>query len=134
MADATSKAAGKVPATESAPTTARDGATATAVAITPAAALARHVEWLEFALAAARSEEAWRTGRLDKATKKSRDKRTARLADVRDEIAELAALIAGIRGLQAPTGPRATARSTRSGKTRAGTKPRTSASTSRSAA
>src|SRR5436309_11642170 len=83
-------------------------------AMTPAAALARHLEWLEFALAAARSEEAWRTGRLEKATKKSRDKRTARLADVRDEIAELAALIAGIRGLQAPTGPRATARSTRS--------------------
>ena len=35
--------------------------------MTPSAALARHVEWLEFALAAARSEETWRAGRLDKA-------------------------------------------------------------------
>ena len=34
-------------------------------AITPAAALARHIEWLDFALAAARSEEAWRAARQD---------------------------------------------------------------------
>src|SRR5215212_1565257 len=36
--------------------------------LTPAAALKRHVEWLEFALAAARSEETYRSGRLEKAT------------------------------------------------------------------
>jgi hypothetical protein len=69
-------------------------------AITPAAALARHIEWLEFALAAARSEESWRAGRLEKATKKNRERRTTRLAEVRDEIAELAALVAAIHGLQ----------------------------------
>ncbi|HXU86276.1 MAG TPA: hypothetical protein VN773_10755, partial [Verrucomicrobiae bacterium] len=87
--------------------------TTTAV-ITPEAALARHIEWLEFALAAARSEETWRAGRLDKATKKSRAKRTARLAEVRDEIAELGALIDGIRGLQTRGAPRASARSSKS--------------------
>jgi hypothetical protein len=70
-------------------------------AITPAAALARHIEWLEFALAAATSEESWRVARLEKATKKSRDKRTSRLAEVREEIAELTALIAAIHRLQA---------------------------------
>ena len=74
--------------------------TGSRVAMTPAAALARHLEWLEFALAAARSEETWRAARLTRATKKSRDKRTLRLAEVRDEIAELSALVSAIRGLQ----------------------------------
>ena len=69
-------------------------------AMTPAGALARHVEWLEFALAAARSEETWRSGRLEKATKKSRDKRTVRLTEVRAEIVELSALVEAIRGLR----------------------------------
>jgi hypothetical protein len=86
--------------------------TTTAV-ITPAAALARHIEWLEFALAAARSEETWRAGRLEKATKKSREKRALRLVEVRDEIAELAALIDGIRGLQAGAPSRSRSTSTR---------------------
>ena len=80
-----------------------------AATVTPAAALGRHVEWLEFALAAARSEESWRVARLEKATKKSRDKRTSRLAEVREEIAELTALVAAIRGLQAGTGSRSSA-------------------------
>ncbi|HEU4573298.1 MAG TPA: hypothetical protein VFR93_11480, partial [Candidatus Limnocylindrales bacterium] len=48
-------------------------------AMTPEAALARHVEWLEFALAAAKSEATWRASRLEKATKKNLAKRTARL-------------------------------------------------------
>ena len=78
------------------------------VTVTPAAALARHVEWLEFALAAARSEESWRVARLEKATKKSRDKRTSRLAEVREEIAELSALVTAIRGLQARPASRST--------------------------
>jgi hypothetical protein len=68
--------------------------------MTPEAALARHVEWLEFALAAARSEETWRAGRLQKATKRNRDRRATRLVEVRDEIEELSALLAAIRDLQ----------------------------------
>src|SRR4051794_7368314 len=71
--------------------------------ITPATALQRHVEWLEFALAAARSEEAFRVGRLDKASKKNRQKRSSRLTDVRDEIEELSALVRAIHDLQVPT-------------------------------
>jgi len=67
----------------------------------PSAALARHIEWLEFALGAARSEETWRAARLEKATKRNRDKRTVRLEEVRDEISELSALLDGIRALQA---------------------------------
>jgi hypothetical protein len=69
--------------------------------MTPGAALARHIEWLEYALGAARAEETARAARLDKATKKNRDKRTNRLAEARDEVAELTALLAGIRDLQA---------------------------------
>jgi hypothetical protein len=84
--------------------------TAAAGAVTPAAALARHLEWLDFALAAARSEESWRVARLEKATKKSRDKRTSRLTEVREEISELTALVAAIRGLQARKAPRTPAR------------------------
>jgi hypothetical protein len=70
-------------------------------AIEPAAAVARHLEWLEFALAAARSEVSWRQDRLAKSTKKNRIKRTDRLADVDDEVAELTALLAGLRALLA---------------------------------
>ncbi len=76
-------------------------AAAPAPVMTPAAALARHVEWLEFALGAARSEETWRASRLEKATKRNRDKRATRLAEVRDEITELSALLDAIRELQA---------------------------------
>lgn len=68
--------------------------------MTPAAALARHVEWLDFALGAATAEEAWRRDRLAKATKRNRAKREERLAEVVGEIEELTALIAGIRSLQ----------------------------------
>ena len=94
--------------------------------ITPAAALTRHVEWLEFALATARSEELWRTGRLDKAPKKSRQKRALRLTEVRDEIAELAALVDAIHQLQARR-TRTTGRSPSTTRRTPGTKRRTSA-------
>lgn len=40
-------------------------------AMTPAAAVTRHVEWLEFALAAARDEETRRRERLGRATDKN---------------------------------------------------------------
>src|SRR3954464_955870 len=74
--------------------------------MTPAAALARHMEWLEYALNAAQVEETLRAVRLAKATKKNREKRSARLAEVRDEITELSALLEGIRELQARSRPR----------------------------
>jgi DNA-binding protein HU-beta len=102
--------------------------------ITPAAALARHIEWLEFALAAARSEETWRAGRLEKATKKSRDKRGQRLAEVRDEIAELSALLGGIRGLQAGTASRPAATRRRAATKSAPRKPTTRKATTTKAA
>lgn len=70
------------------------------LAMTPAAALARHVEWLEFALGAASAEERWRRERLAKATKGNRPKRTDRLAEVAAEIEELTALLTGIRDLE----------------------------------
>jgi hypothetical protein len=79
--------------------------------MTPSEALSRHVEWLEFALAAARSEETWRVGRLEKATKRNRERRTARLAEVRDEIDELSALLEAILNLQVLAGRTARARS-----------------------
>lgn len=69
-------------------------------AVTPAAAVARHLEWLEFALEAARDEEIRRRGRLDKASDKNRSKRTVRLGEVTAEIRELAALVTGLRDLQ----------------------------------
>ncbi|HXI81536.1 MAG TPA: hypothetical protein VNM34_12050 [Verrucomicrobiae bacterium] len=69
-------------------------------AMTPAVAVTRHLEWLDYALAAARAEETWRRGRLDKATKKNRSKREARLTEVLAEIDELAALLKGLRSLQ----------------------------------
>jgi hypothetical protein len=75
--------------------------------MSPTAAVARHLEWLEFALAAARDEEARRKGRLDKATPKNRDKRTVRLAEVSAEVVELSALVTGLKNLR---GPGATAR------------------------
>ena len=68
--------------------------------IKPEAALARHIEWLDFALNAATEEEAWRRERLAKATRKNRAKRQGRLAEVVAEITELRALLAGIRDLQ----------------------------------
>ena len=69
-------------------------------AMTPAAAVTRHVEWLEFALAAARDEETLRRERLGRATDKNREKRTIRLAEVTAEVRELAALVQGLNGLQ----------------------------------
>jgi hypothetical protein len=71
-------------------------------AMTPVAAVARHLEWLEFALAAARDEETRRRERLGKATDKNREKRTVRLAEVTAEVRELAALVQGLRALRAP--------------------------------
>jgi len=73
-------------------------ATRESTSMTPAAALARHLEWLEYALTAAREEEDRRRGRLDKATPKYRDKRAVRLAEVRAEVDELSALGARLRG------------------------------------
>jgi hypothetical protein len=67
----------------------------------PAAAVARHLEWLEFALNAARDEETRRKGRLERATDKNRDKRSVRLAEVRAEVRELDALVKGIKELNA---------------------------------
>ena len=108
MTDASNKTGGKANGAEPVATAVSTRPKVGRGAITPAAALARHVEWLDFALAAARSEETWRAARLKKATKKTLDKRTSRLAEVRDEIAELAALIQAIRSLK----PSAASRST----------------------
>ncbi len=74
-------------------------------AMTPVAAVARHLEWLEFALAAARDEETRRRERLGKATNKNREKRTVRLAEVTAEVRELAALVTGLKSLKAPGSP-----------------------------
>jgi len=76
-------------------------ATSEPVSMTPAAALARHLEWLEYALTAAREEQDRRRGRLDKATSKNRERRTVRLAEVTAEVDELAALVQGIKDIQA---------------------------------
>lgn len=83
--------------------------------MSPTAAVVRHLEWLEFALVAAREEELRRHGRLDRATDKNRDKRTVRLAEVTAEVLELTALVKGIKDLQAGAAgparkPRATKR------------------------
>ena len=75
-------------------------ATDDAKTLTPTAAVARHVEWLEYALAAARDEEIRRKGRLDRATDKNREKRTIRLAEVTAEVRELGALVSGLKVLQ----------------------------------
>ena len=69
--------------------------------MSPTAAVNRHLEWLEYALAAARDEETRRQGRLDKATTKNRDKRAVRLAEVSAEVTELNALVVGLKTLQA---------------------------------
>jgi hypothetical protein len=74
--------------------------------MTPAVAVTRHLEWLDYALAAARAEESWRRGRLAKATKRNRLKRETRLAEVVAEIDELAALLIGLRALQKPAAAR----------------------------
>jgi hypothetical protein len=91
--------------------------------MTPAVAVTRHLEWLDYALAAARAEESWRRGRLDKATKKNRTKRESRLAEVVAEITELAALLVGLRALQKPAaaGKPARRRTASARKSRAGT-------------
>ena len=93
------------------------------VAMTPVAAVVRHVEWLEFALAAARDEEARRRERLGRATDKNREKRTVRLAEVTAEVRELGALVQGLKNLQAR--PAAASRAT-------GTRRRSKASARRS--
>lgn len=89
-----------------------EGVIGASLAMTPAAALARHVEWLDFALGAATAEEHWRRERLAKATKGNRAKRTDRLAEVVAEIEELTALLTGIRDLErrAATAPATTPR------------------------
>ena len=90
--------------------------------MTPAAALARHLEWLQHALVVAREEEARRRARLDRAKDKNREKRTARLAEVTDEVAELEALVAGIKELQARAGDLGGADASRRKSTAAGAK------------
>ncbi|HUQ78964.1 MAG TPA: hypothetical protein VM427_08875 [Patescibacteria group bacterium] len=90
----------KVAADPSGTFEAGEGVVGASLAMTPAAALARHVEWLDFALGAATAEEHWRRERLAKATKGNRAKRTDRLAEVVAEIEELTALLTGIRDLE----------------------------------
>jgi hypothetical protein len=97
MADTTTNRSGSRQASTS---------SATAVVVmTPEAALARHIEWLDFALGAATAEERWRRERLAKADKGNRAKRTDRLGEVLAEIDELTALLAGIRALQTAATP-----------------------------
>ena len=81
--------------------------TSDAAAVSPADAVARHLEWLEFSLGAARAELSWREDRLAKATKRNRDKRTHRLGEIRAEVGELTALLAGLRELAARPAPKA---------------------------
>jgi hypothetical protein len=87
--------------------------------MSPTAAVLRHLEWLEFALVAARDEELRRQGRLERATDKNRDKRTVRLAEVTAEVLELTALVKGIKDLQA--GAAGPARKPRASKRTSGT-------------
>lgn len=90
------------------------------VTMTPEAAVARHLEWLEFALAAARDEETRRRERLGKAADKNREKRTVRLAEVTAEVRELAALVQGLKALGKPAAtPRAASTRRRSPSTAA---------------
>ena len=105
-------------------------------ATTPAAAVARHLEWLEYALEAARDEERRRQGRLERATDKNREKRIVRLGEVTAEIRELEALVKGLRDLRtkaaAASASRARSASTRtngsgSGADRPVARPQTSA-------
>lgn len=83
------------------PGTIAAGSAVTSPVMTPEAALRRHIDWLEYALSAARAEESWRLRRFEKASKANRGKRTDRLAEVREEIDELSALLTAIRDLQA---------------------------------
>jgi hypothetical protein len=101
-------------------------------AVTPAAAVARHLEWLEFALEAARDEEVRRRGRLDKASDKNRSKRTVRLGEVTAEIRELAALVAGLRDLQARADAASTSRATGAAPRRTRGRPATNVASPRS--
>jgi hypothetical protein len=97
-------------------------------AMTPAEAVVRHLEWLEFALAAAKAEESWRQGRLAKSTRKNHAKREDRLAEVVAEVIELTALLAGIRALNRRPGRKPATRSRRAGAgaaARSGAKTRT---------
>jgi hypothetical protein len=88
--------------------------------MTPTAAVARHLEWLEFALAAARDEEVRRQGRVERATDKNREKRSVRLAEVTAEVRELAALVTGLKDLESKaTGPAKRSRSAAAGRSRA---------------
>jgi len=80
--------------------------TALRPSMTPEAALGRHIEWLEYALGAAREEETYRMGRLEKASPSNREKRERRVAEAREEIDELTALLAAIRDLQDRAGVR----------------------------
>jgi hypothetical protein len=88
--------------------------------ITPTVAVTRHLEWLDYALAAARAEETWRRGRVANATKKNRAKRETRLAEVIAEIDELSALLIGLRALRQKPATRKPARSRATGTSRAG--------------
>jgi hypothetical protein len=116
-------------------------ATRESTPMTPAAALARHLEWLEYALTAAREEQDRRRGRLDKSTPKNRDKRTIRLAEVSAEVDELAALVQGIKDIQAaaakPSGraaskaPAGRRRSTKASTTKAASSRRSPATSGR---
>jgi hypothetical protein len=89
--------------------------------ITPTVAVSRHLEWLDYALAAARAEETWRRGRVANATKKNRAKRETRLAEVIAEIDELSALLIGLRALRQKPATRKPARSRATGTSRART-------------
>jgi len=121
-------------------------AKAVPVAMTPVAAVVRHVEWLEFALAAARDEETRRRERLAQATDKNREKRTVRLVEVTAEVRELGALVQGLKNLQArpaaasrPAGTRrrskaSAPKSRASSKTAAGARPAAAAAATRPAA
>jgi hypothetical protein len=80
-------------------------------AMTATIAVTRHLEWLDYALAAARAEESWRRDRLAKATKGNLAKRETRLAEVLAEIVELSALIIGLRNLQRRAAARTSTRS-----------------------
>lgn len=109
-------------------------ATDDAKTLTPTAAVARHVEWLEYALAAARDEEIRRQARLDRATDKNREKRTMRLTEVTAEVRELGALVSGLKVLQTratrlTAGPKRKAASARAATAKAAAAKRAAAAT-----
>jgi hypothetical protein len=92
--------------------------------MTATIAVTRHLEWLDYALAAARAEESWRRDRLAKATKGNLAKRETRLAEVLAEIVELSALIIGLRDLQRGAASRTSTGSGSTAARRSGTAPR----------